>query len=285
MLGFGAKHSRKFDSLYQYLIEIGQTKLLTAEEEKSCARKIREGDKNAKNRLIECNLRLVVCIARRYINRGLSLADLIEEGNLGLIHAVEKFDPEVGARFSTYATWWIRQGIERSIMNQSHMIRLPVHLAKKQRQYLRAKQKLLQAGEHDPSVQDLAYEMGVSEDYLQDLMTLERQEFSIDSAINEEKDIVLSETLADHSVKDPIDILLADDLHKHLELWLSRLSKREREIIEKRYGIHGHDVYTLEHIGESTQLTRERVRQIQIHILKQLRHRYEEIGINRDALK
>lgn len=284
MLSFTKESSRKYDSIYQYLVEIGQIKLLTPDEEKSLARSMQKGDKNAKNKLIEANLRLVVCIARRYINRGLPLSDLIEEGNLGLIHAVEKFDPENGARFSTYATWWIRQSIERALMNQSRMIRLPVHLAKKHRQYVRAKQRLMQAYDREPTVQEIARELGVSTESLQELIALERQEISIDIAINEDQDIFFVETLADHNVKDPVDIIQAQDLHHLLEDWLASLNDREREIIEKRFGIHGTSVMTLESIGESTELTRERVRQIQLQILKQLRRHYQSMGIQKDML-
>lgn len=281
---FKKEASRKYDSIYQYLVEIGQIKLLTPDEEKSLARKMHKGDMRAKNRLIEANLRLVVCIARRYINRGLPLSDLIEEGNLGLIHAVEKFDPENGARFSTYATWWIRQSIERAIMNQSRMIRLPVHLAKKHRQYVRAKQKLMQAYDREPSLHEIAEEMGISLDSLQELISLERQEVSIDIPINEEQDIFFVETLADHDNKDPIDVIQSQDLHYLLENWLASLNDREREIIEKRFGIHGANIMTLESIGESTELTRERVRQIQLQILKQLRRHYQSVGIHKDML-
>ncbi len=284
MLTFAKQVSRKYDSIYQYLVEIGQIKLLTPEEEKSLARSMLAGDKHAKNKMIEANLRLVVCIARRYINRGLPLPDLIEEGNLGLIHAVEKFDPENGARFSTYATWWIRQSIERAIMNQSRMIRLPVHLAKKHRQFIRAQQKLLQNGNREPSMYDIAKEMGISIEALQELISLDRQEVSIDAAINEEQDIFFVETLADHTHKDPVDVLQEHDLHQMLEYWLSTLSEREREIIEKRFGIHGMDMMTLEDIGEHTELTRERVRQIQLQILKHLRRQYHSVGIHKDML-
>ncbi len=284
MLSFAKGVSKKFDSIYQYLVEIGQIKLLTAEQEKSLARQMLEGDKNAKNHLIEANLRLVVCIARRYINRGLPLPDLIEEGNLGLIHAVEKFDPENGARFSTYATWWIRQSIERAIMNQSRMIRVPVHLAKKHRQFLRAKQKLMQGSDVEPTMHQIANEMGITVQALQELVALDRQEVSIDAPINEEQDMFFVETLADNSHKDPVDAIQEQDLHHMLEYWLSTLNERELEIIEKRFGIHGSDIMTLESIGEATELTRERVRQIQLQILKHIRRQYHSVGIHKDML-
>lgn len=272
------------DPIYQYLHEIGQIALLTAEQEKSLARELQAGNQRAKNSLIEANLRLVVCIARRYLNRGLSLPDLIEEGNLGLIHAVDKFDPENGARFSTYATWWIRQSIERAIMNQVKMIRLPVHLVKKQRKYQRILQQSLQKGETDPNLADLAKAMGVSEENLLDLISLEKPEVSFDATINDDQDIYLLDTIPDDNGEDPIEAIQAKDLHDIVESCLSTLSKRELEIIERRYGIHGHEVMTLDNIGECTHLTRERVRQIQLQILKQLRRQCVDSGLRDDIV-
>jgi len=281
---FSSTSDQRPDPIYQYLHEIGQIALLTADQEKSLARQLQTGDKHAKNHLIEANLRLVVCIARRYLNRGLALPDLIEEGNLGLIHAVEKFDPENGARFSTYATWWIRQSIERAIMNQVKMIRLPVHLVKKQKKYQRLLQHMLQAGEQDPSIEALAKAMGITESSLVDLISLDKPEVSVDATINEDQDIYLLETIADQNSEDPVESIQADDLHNIIESCLADLSKRELEIIERRYGIHGHDVMTLDNIGEHTHLTRERVRQIQLQILKQLRRDCVDSGIRDDMV-
>jgi RNA polymerase nonessential primary-like sigma factor len=272
------------DPVHQYLVEIGQINLLTADEEKSLAMRIREGDREATNHLIEANLRLVVCIARRYMNRGLSLPDLIEEGNLGLIHAVEKFNPDVGARFSTYATWWIRQSIERAIMNQSRNIRLPIHLIKRQKQYQRIQRQMSQQTEIDPSYAEIAKEMGVSEDSLFDLISLDRPELSVDAQLNEEQDMTLLDTLADHSQMEAYEAVQQQELHDVLEKWLSLLGDRERDIIEKRFGIHSHEVMTLENIGQHTQLTRERVRQIQLQALKFLRRCSLEEGIYKDVL-
>lgn len=284
MLSFSKRFSRKFDSIYQYLVEIGQIKLLTSEQEKTLARQMLAGDQKAKSHLIEANLRLVVCIARRYINRGLPLPDLIEEGNLGLIHAVEKFDPEVGARFSTYATWWIRQSIERALMNQARLIRLPVHLAKKHKQYLRMQQQLKQNREEDPSLSEIAKEMDMPLEALQELVSLDRQEVSIDAPMNEEQDIFFVETLPDLSLEDPVDKLQALELNKLLEDYLASLSERELEIIEKRFGLHGAQIMTLEDIGDETALTRERVRQIQLHILRQMKRQFHQDGIYKDML-
>lgn len=285
MFSLSLKHSPTKDTVHQYLTEIGQIKLLTAEQEKELAKKMQQGNQAAKNQLIEANLRLVVCIARRYINRGLPLSDLIEEGNLGLIHAVEKFDPEMGNRFSTYATWWIRQSIERALMSQTRVVRLPVHLVKKQKQVTRMQQKLMQGGNHDPSYDDVAHELALSSQYLYQLMAHDKQELSTDAAINDEQDLFLLETLADEDNKDPVDLIQQEDVTALLEQWLGMLNEREREIIEKRYGLNGHDIMTLESVGESTQLTRERVRQIQLQTIKHLRQHYQKMDLPPEALE
>lgn len=274
---------KKHDSIYQYLQEIGKVSLLSAQQEVNLAKKIQAGDLQAKNHLVEANLRLVVCIARKYLNRGLIFADLIEEGNLGLIHAVEKFDPSFGARFSTYATWWIRQSIERAIMNQAKIIRLPVHLVKKQKQFLRIQNKLTQS-QSDVNIPNVAEEMGITEESLYDLLSLDKLELSIDAALNEDQDITLMDTIHDQSAIDPSEERYQEELNNFLEFCLSQLDKRELEIIEKRFGVHGQEVMTLEHIGNTTDLTRERVRQIQLKALKRLKHSCSESGINKDNL-
>ena len=272
------------DPIHQYLVEIGQIDLLSADEEKQLGKKIRSGDKTATKRLIEANLRLVVSLARRYMNRGLSLSDLIEEGNLGLIHAVEKFDPDIGARFSTYATWWIRQSIERAIMNQARTIRLPIHLIKKQKQYQKIQNHMAQESETDVNHADIAEVMGISEDSLYDLKSYERSELSVDAQINDEQDMTLLDTLADPSQREAFEYIQQEELFAALEKWLNQLGKREREIIEKRFGIHHHEIATLENIGKHSQLTRERVRQIQLQALKFLRRCSIEEGIYKDVL-
>lgn len=275
---------KEADPIHRYLAEIGQIDLLSADEEKELGRKAQQGDKEAIKRLTEANLRLVVCLARRYINRGLSFSDLIEEGNLGLIHAVEKFDPEVGTRFSTYATWWIRQSIERAIMNQARTIRLPIHLIKKQKQYQRLQHQRVHQIDDDYSHTDLAKEMGISEEALYELISLERTELSFDAKINDEQEMTLLDTLPDPSQTEALEVIHQEELYTALEKWLKRLGNREREILEKRFGIHHHDVLTLENIGEHTQLTRERVRQIQLQALKFLRRCSMEEGIYKDVL-
>jgi RNA polymerase nonessential primary-like sigma factor len=271
--------SDKKDLIYQYLLEISQIALLTAEQEKQLGKEMRAGSAIAKNKMIEANLRLVVCIARRYMNRGVGFSDLIEEGNLGLIHAVDKFDPENGARFSTYATWWIRQSVERAIMNQARVIRLPIHLLKKQKKYARIQYNLIQKGEHALSKQAIAQEMGISEALLYDLLSLEKQEVSVDTVINDDQDTILLEMLSDTASQDPIDLLYSEDLHNKLEEMFSLLPEREQEVIRKRFGIHGYDVMTLDNIGESTNLTRERVRQIQLEAINHLKACFDKAGI------
>lgn len=273
------------DPIHRYLAEIGRINLLSAEEEKDLALRIRTGDIQAKNKLIESNLRLVVCIARRYLNRGMSLLDLIEEGNLGLMHAVGKFDPDVGARFSTYATWWIRQYIERAIMNQSRMIRLPIHLIKKQKQYQKLLRQYNQNGEEEFNYKDIANEMGISEESLTDLMQHDRGELSMDAQLNDDQDMTLLDMMADPFAEEAHETLENEEIQSILENWVSKLGHREREIIEKRYGIHNSEVMTLETIGQDTQLTRERVRQIQLQALKFLKRCSVEEGIYKDILK
>lgn len=284
MKSFHITHDKSVDPLYQYIIEISKIPLLTADEEKDYATKIQQGDKAAANKMVEANLRLVVCIARRYIHRGLSLADLIEEGNLGLIHAVDKFDPMVGVRFSTYGTWWIRQCIERAIMNQSRVIRVPVHILKKQRKYESIKLKNSHNMDQECPFQDIAQEMGLTEEELYDLMAIDKSEVSVDVTINEDQDLSLLETIADDKNTDPIDMIQAERLHDLIENWLSKLSERDVEIVVKRFGLHSHEVSTLENIGETLDLTRERVRQLQLHILKILHAKSVDAGVSKEML-
>ncbi|MFI4937853.1 MAG: RNA polymerase sigma factor RpoD/SigA [Candidatus Berkiellales bacterium] len=279
---FSADDLKKNDSIYHYIGEINQKNLLTADQEKELAEQMRQGDKNAKNKLIEANLRLVVYIARRYLHRGVLLADLIEEGNLGLIHAAEKFDPTLGNRFSTYATWWIRQGIEKAIMNQARIIRLPVYLIKKQKKFHRLQQDLDQLSDEEVSFAELAEIMEISEGSLHDLRALDRHEISLDAMQSDDYDITLQDLLPNDKNEDPIDTIQTETLHNMLEHWLSRLNAREQEIIGKRFGIHGHDETTLESIGQSENLTRERVRQIQINALKRLEKYSKEAGLEDD---
>src|SRR5210317_1390804 len=266
------------DPTRQYLDEIGISPLLTADEEKMYARRAQNGDESARQRMIESNLRLVVKIARRYINRGLPLLDLIEEGNLGLIHAVKKFDPERGFRFSTYATWWIRQTIERGIMNQSRTIRLPVHVVKEINAYLRKSRELAQSLDHEPSADDVAEALNVDVQDVKRLMGLNERTPSMDVAYGKDSDRPLVDMVADENVDDPSELLQSDAVNGHLDEWLNQLNNKQRSVIERRFGLHGFDNATLEQVAGELGVTRERVRQIQMDALKRLRHILENDG-------
>jgi RNA polymerase nonessential primary-like sigma factor len=267
-----------------YLSEIGASPLLTAEEEVFFSRKAQRGDESARQRMIESNLRLVVKIARRYMNRGLAFLDLIEEGNLGLIRAVEKFDPERGFRFSTYATWWIRQTIERAIMNQTRTIRLPIHVVKEINVYLRVARKLSQELDHEPSADEIASLLDKPLEDVQRMLGLNERTASTDTSIMNESGKTLLDTLADDSSPDPTETLQEEDIHENLEEWLGQLNDKQREVVERRFGLHGYSVSTLEEVGREIGVTRERVRQIQMDALKRLKRILESEGFSVDAL-
>lgn len=274
---------RELDATQLYLNEIGYSPLLTAEEEVYFARLAQKGDEAARQRMIESNLRLVVKIARYYLNRGLALLDLIEEGNLGLIHAVEKFDPERGFRFSTYATWWIRQTIERAIMNQTRTIRLPVHLIKQINQFQRAARKLAQTLDHEPGHEDIAKMLDIRLEDVKELMSLNDQITCVDSPVaNREK--LLLEAAADSGFSDPTSVLQDEEMQRCIETWLAQLNEKQRQVVESRFGINGQDAATLEEVGESIGVTRERVRQIQVEALKRLRKILEREGMSAELL-
>ncbi len=272
------------DATRLYLNEIGYSPLLTAEEEVYYGRLVRQGDEGARRRMIESNLRLVVKIARKYMNRGLALLDLIEEGNLGLIRAVEKFDPERGFRFSTYATWWIRQTIERALMNQTRTIRLPIHVVKEINAYLRAARKLAQKLDHEPTADEIAelLERPVSD--IQRMLGLNERVGSVDVPLGPESDKPLLDVLADENNPDPADLLQEDEVYVNLETWLAQLNDKQRDVVERRFGLHGHKSSTLEEVGREIGVTRERVRQIQMDALKNLRRILEAEGFSPDAL-
>lgn len=267
-----------------YLSEIGFSPLLTAEEEVYYARRVIQGDADARRHMIESNLRLVVKIARHYCNRGLPLLDLIEEGNLGLMRAVEKFDPERGFRFSTYATWWIRQTIERAIMNQTRTIRLPIHVVKELNMYLQAARKLLQETDHEPSAEDIAKRLDRPLEDVKRMLGLNERITSVDAPAGLDADKSLLETLADTNNVDPANILIDENLHEHLEVWLQELTDHQREVLARRYGMLGHEHATLEEVGQAIGLTRERVRQIQVEALKALRKIMEKHGFSADLI-
>lgn len=278
------KYNKTLDATQIYLNEIGFSPLLSAEEEVFFARKALKGDEAARKRMIESNLRLVVKISRRYVNRGLALLDLIEEGNLGLIRAVEKFDPERGFRFSTYATWWIRQTIERAIMNQTRTIRLPIHVVKELNIYLRAARELSQKLDHEPTPEEIASLLEKPVSDVEHMLSLNERVTSIDAPIGNSSDRAIVDTIADTHVSDPAALLQDADLTTSLDHWLDELTEKQREVLARRFGLRGYEVSTLEEVGLEIGLTRERVRQIQVEALKRLRDIMEKQGLDSAAL-
>ncbi len=276
--------SKSLDATQLYLNEIGFSPLLTAEEEVYFARRALRGDEASRKRMIESNLRLVVKISRRYVNRGLALLDLIEEGNLGLIRAVEKFDPERGFRFSTYATWWIRQTIERAIMNQTRTIRLPIHVVKELNIYLRAARELTQKLDHEPSSDEIATLLHKPVADVERMLGLNERVTSVDSPVGNASDRTVVDTIPDINNSDPAFLMQDGDLNDSLDRWLDDLSEKQREVLARRFGLRGHEVCTLEEVGHEIGLTRERVRQIQVEALKRLREIIEKQGLNSEAL-
>jgi len=267
-----------------YFNDIGHNALLSVEEEVRHARRVREGDFAARQTMIEHNLRLVVNIAKHYNGRGLQLLDLIEEGNLGLIHALEKFDPERGFRFSTYATWWIRQSIERAIMCQSRTIRLPVHVIKELNMVLRALRHLETHSERDPTADDVSHLIDLPVDRVRRLLSLNERMTSLDAPLDIDPMLSVGESIADENSLPP-DIRLENiEIEHHVHEWLNQLGERQRSVIERRYGLNGLEIHTLEQLAQSLDLTRERVRQIQIEALASLRKILRRSGISRETL-
>ena len=271
------------DATRLYLSEIGYSKLLTAEEEVRYSRAAQKGDAGARHRMIESNLRLVVKIARRYMNRGLPLLDLIEEGNLGLIRAVEKFDPERGFRFSTYATWWIRQTIERAIMNQTRTIRLPIHVVKEINVYLKAARHLAQTVDHEPTSDEIADLLNRPINEVKRMLGLNERITSVDTPYGKDADKPLVDMLPDECAPDPTENIQNDGVHANLDHWLAKLNDKQREVVERRFGLHGYENSTLEQVANELGVTRERVRQIQMDALKRLRDILEKEGFSVDA--
>ena len=274
---------RVIDATSIYLKEIGYAPLLSAEEEILYTRQLNDGCERSRHRMIESNLRLVVKISRRYINRGLDLLDLIEEGNIGLMRAVGKFDPELGYRFSTCATWWIRQTIERAIMNQTRTVRLPVHIVKELNVYLRASRKLAQRLDHDPTPEEIAVEVNKPVKDVLKILSLSERITSIDAPVaDQEKSLV--DTVADKNKLGPDTQVETDDLSCVLVGWLQQLPEKQREVLVRRFGLMHHQEETLEQIGLEIGLTRERVRQIQVDGLRRLRDMLHRHGLNSDDL-
>lgn len=272
------------DAANLYLREIGFAALLTAEEEVYYARLVQQGDEKARHHMIESNLRLVVKIARRYVNRGLALLDLIEEGNLGLIRAVEKFDPELGYRFSTYATWWIRQTMERALMNQTRTIRLPIHVVKQLNTYLRASRQLAQELDHDPSPEEIAQLLEKPVEEVTRVLELNERVTSVDLPFGRSGEKTLVETIADLSQSDPEEILEEDDMADALMKLISQLTEKQQEVLVRRFGLNHYNPQTLEEVGREVGLTRERVRQIQVEALRRLRSLMLREGLDPSVL-
>jgi len=278
------ERAASLDATQIYLEEIGFSPLLSAEEEVFFARQARAGIEAGRKRMIESNLRLVVKISRRYLGRGLALLDLVEEGNLGLIRAVEKFDPERGFRFSTYATWWIRQTIERAIMNQTRTIRLPIHVVKELNFYLRAARELSQKLDHEPSAEEISALVERPVEAVKKALRLNERVTSADTPLAAESERTVVETIADEHSPDPSRELQDSDLKRHIDRWIGELPEKQREVLSRRFGLRGHQVATLEQVGREIGLTRERVRQIQVEALRRLRRTLEQYGLDANQI-
>jgi RNA polymerase nonessential primary-like sigma factor len=274
----------QYDATRLYLKELGSSQLLSADEEKHYGRLALKGDQNARKKMIESNLRLVVKISRRYLNRGLPLLDLIEEGNLGLIRAVEKFEPDRGFRFSTYATWWIRQTIERALMNQTRTIRLPIHVVKEMNVYLKAYRQLAGKLHHDPSAEDIAKHLDKPVKTVEKMLKLNERVTSIDVPLKKDSEKSLVECLTEEDKPSLPDMLQNENLASGIGTWLEQLTDKQREVVSRRYGLRGFDPSTLEEVAAVMGVTRERVRQIQMEALRRLREILETDGYTADVI-
>ena len=260
------------DPVRMYLKEIGKVPLLTPEEEVALAERMADGDEEAKKRMTEANLRLVVSIAKRYVGRGMLFLDLIQEGNLGLIKAVEKFDHTKGYKFSTYATWWIRQAITRAIADQARTIRIPVHMVETINKTIRVSRQLLQELGHDPSAEEIAAEMDMPVEKVRDILKIAQEPVSLETPIGEEEDSKLGDFLPDEDASEPSEAASFSLLREQLEEVLDTLAPREKKVLELRFGIVDGRTRTLEEVGKEFNVTRERIRQIEAKALRKLRH-------------
>lgn len=289
--GNGADNSVQLAAIDHYLQAIGAHELLTQEQETTLGRAVRKGDFAARQQLIERNLRLVVSIAKHYQNRGVALLDLIEEGNLGLIHAIEKFDPERGFRFSTYATWWIRQGVERAIMTQGRTVRLPVHVLRELSSVLRAKAQIEKAqpeidseSASESTAARIAHNIGSTPQAVSDLLRLSSDVVSLDAPLAGDPGSSLQDMIEAEASSDPESSVDDHERVALIDTWLGKLSSRHRRVIERRFGLHGLEAATLEDVAEEMQLTRERVRQIQQEAMTKLKRLLANGGFTREGL-
>ena len=260
------------DPVRMYLKEIGKVPLLDAEEEKELARRMSDGDEEAKNKLVEANLRLVVSIAKRYVGKGMFFLDLIQEGNLGLMKAVEKFDYKKGYKFSTYATWWIRQAITRAIADQARTIRIPVHMVETIHKVSRYSRQMLQELGREPTADEIGEKMGMSADRVRDIMKIAQDPVSLETPIGEEEDSHLGDFIPDEDTPAPADAASATILREVIERELHTLTPREEHVIKLRFGLYDGRTRTLEEVGKEFDITRERIRQIEAKALRKLRH-------------
>lgn len=260
------------DSVRLYLREIGKIPLLSSEEELELAHKVVAGDKRAKDKMAEANMRLVVSIAKRYVGRGLDLLDLIQEGNTGLLRAVEKFDPDKGFKFSTYATWWIRQAITRAIADQARTIRIPVHMVETINKLYRTSQKLMQELGREPTPEEIGQELELSADRVREIFKISQETTSLDTKVGEDEDSTLGDFIPDESQDSPVDAASKQLLKDHLEEVLGTLTERESKVLALRFGLDGGQARTLEEVGKVFGVTRERIRQIEAKALRKLRH-------------